>query len=288
MEATKTAGTLVYHPEAHLAVSSQDVVYRREGDREFLARIYQPEGPGPFPAMIAIHGGAWANKEWLQNEESHRNLAEGGLVVTAVQFRTSLDAPHPLAQQDINYATRWLKAHAAEYNGSAECVGGVGWSSGGHQVMLGAMRPRAYGDTPLPEAPDVDGTLGYVVLGWPVIDPLARYRLMQDRGNDEVVGRHIAYFGDEAGMIEASPPHILERGETVELPPVLLLQGANDESLPRMMSERFIELYSLGGGVIEAGKYPGEPHGFMRNAGLQTSRAFAQAKSFIARVLAEH
>ena len=277
--------TLRYDPTAKLEVTSRDVEYRREGSTTLMVRIYQPAGPGPFPAMVAVHGGAWAGKEWLQNEPSHIALAEGGLVVAAIQIRTSLDAPHPAAQQDINYATRWLKAHASEFNASPEQVGGIGWSSGGHQVMLHAMRPGYYGDIPLEGAADVDARMAYVIMGWPVIDPLARYRLAQERNNEELQGRHNAYFGDEAGMQEASPPHMIERGEAVETPPALLLQGAGDESLPRMMAERFIELYSLAGGLIEAGKYPGEPHGFMRNDTPNTRAAFALAKSFIARHL---
>src|SRR4051794_4669001 len=230
---------LSYDPNATLQVSSRDVEYRRDGDTVFLARIYQPARTGPFPAMVAVHGGAWATKDWLQNEPSHQALAEGGLVVMAIQFRTSLDAPHPAAQQDINYATRWLKTHAAEFNASPEQVGGVGWSSGGHQIMLSAMRPEQYADIPLDGS--ADARLAYVIMGWPVIDPLARYRLAQSRNNEELMGRHMAYFGSEAGMEEASPPHMLERGETVETPPVLLLQGSDDQSLPRMMAERFIE-----------------------------------------------
>jgi acetyl esterase len=274
---------LRYDPNATLDVSSRDVEYRRDGDTVLMARIYQPRGAGPFPAMVAVHGGAWATKDWLQNEPSHQALAEGGLVVMAIQFRTSMDAPHPAAQQDIIYATRWLKTHASEFNASPEQVGGIGWSSGGHQIMLSAMRPEQYADLPL--AGNADARLAYVIMGWPVIDPLARYKLAQSRNNEELMGRHMAYFGSEAGMEEASPPHMLERGESVELPPALLLQGAADQSLPRMMAERFIELYSLGGGVIEAGKFPGEPHGFMRDATPNTARAFAQAKSFIARQL---
>jgi acetyl esterase/lipase len=282
MEATTTVG-LTYDPKAQLALSARDIEYRRDGDTVLMARIYQPQGAGPFPAMIAVHGGAWANKEWLQNEPSHQRLAEGGLVVMAIQFRTSQDGPHPLALRDINYAIRWLKAHASEFNASDQKVGGVGWSSGGHQIMLSGMRPRQYADVPLPGGANVDATLDYVIMGWPVIDPLARYKMMIERGNEEVPPRHIAYFGDEAGMIESSPPHMLERGEAVELPAALLLQGAADESLPRMGAERFVELYSLAGGSIEMGKYPGEPHGFMRNPGPYTDRAFDLAKWFIAR-----
>lgn len=280
------ATKLQYDPNAHYDVTTSDIVYRTEGDIELKARIYQPQGPGPFPALIDAHGGAWGAQDHLFNQVSQQHFAESGLLVMAIDFRTSAIAPHPAAMHDISYAIRWLKTHAADYNGSPELVGAVGWSSGGHQVMLGAMRPEEYAVLPL-DGSSVDARPSYVVIGWPVIDPLARYRLAQDAGNEPLQKNHLAYFGDEAGQIAANPPLMLERGESVELPPVLLVQGAADEGLPRMMAERFVELYSLAGGVIEMGKYPGEPHGFLRDAGVNTDRARTQIRSFIQRQLIE-
>ena len=60
---------LTYDPHAKLDVTYRDVEYRAG----LMARIYQPAGPGPFPAMVSVHGGAWEGKEWLQNEQlAHR------------------------------------------------------------------------------------------------------------------------------------------------------------------------------------------------------------------------
>ncbi|HWC31028.1 MAG TPA: alpha/beta hydrolase [Dehalococcoidia bacterium] len=275
----------IYDPNAHFEVKVFDVEYRRDGDTVYLARIFQPEGPGPFPTLLDVHGGAWANGDRFMNEVTDIALAESGIVIAAIDFRTSQNAPHPAAQQDIAYATRWLKAHAGDFNGTAESLGGVGWSSGGHQVMLGAMRAAMYSDLPFTEAPELDATLAYVIMGWPVIDPLSRYKLAEGRGNQELMQNHLRYFGSEDGMVEASPPHILQRGESVLLPPALLVQGAQDAGLTRMMAEEFVEAYSLAGGVIELGKYPGEPHGFLREGGPQVGRALAHIKSFIARQL---
>ena len=280
-----TTSALKYDPNAHYDIDVTDVEYRRDGDKAWLVRIFRPRGEGPFPTLLDVHGGAWANGDRLMNETSDVSLAESGLVVAAIDFRTSQDAPHPAAQQDIHSATRWLKTHAAEFGGTAESLGAVGWSSGGHQAMLAAMKHRKYGALPLPEAGSVDGSLAYVIMGWPVIDPLARYGLAKDRNNEELQRNHLAYFGSEQGMIHASPPHLLAHGEAVETPPALLIQGANDESLTRMMAEDFVEKYSLAGGVIELAKYPGEPHGFLRNPGPMTNRALALIKSFIARQL---
>ena len=43
-----------------------NVYYAKESDYKLLCDIYQPEGDGPFPALIAIHGGAWRNGSKLQ------------------------------------------------------------------------------------------------------------------------------------------------------------------------------------------------------------------------------
>lgn len=278
---------LRYDPNAHYEVITSDIVYRSDGDLELKARIYQPQGTGPFPALLDVHGGAWGAQDHLFNGVSQQHFAESGLLVMAIDFRTSAVAPHPAAMHDISYALRWLKAHAPEYNGSSELAGVVGWSSGGHQVMLGAMRPDEYAVFPLEEAPDLDARPAYVIMGWPVIDPLARYEMARAAGNDQLMQNHLRYFTDEDSQAVYSPPRMLERGEPAELPPALLVQGANDDALPRMMAEHFVELYSLAGGVIELGKFPGEPHGFMRDEGVNTDRARAQVRGFIARLLAE-
>ena len=277
---------LHYDPAAQLDVQTRDVVYRRDGAREFMATLYEPRGSGPFPIIIDVHGGGWAGQGRQADAVVDEEIARGGALVAAIDFRTAVDAPHPAAMQDISYAVRWLKAHAGDFNASPERVGAAGWSSGGQQVMLSAMRPSAYGDLPLPEALQLDGGLAYVIMGWPVIDPLSRYRFSQRLERQDMIDQHLSYFGDLATMDEANPQRLLERGEAVQLPPALLIQGAADARITRMMAETFVETYSLAGGVIELGKYPGEPHSFLRGGSPNAVRAFAQLKSFIARQLA--
>ena len=73
--------------------------------------------------------------------------------------------PYPSSLADINYATRWLKVHAADFNADPATVGGLGVSSGGHLILLSAMRPfdPRYTALPLAGAAGVDGTLAYAV-----------------------------------------------------------------------------------------------------------------------------
>jgi acetyl esterase/lipase len=276
-----------YDPAGQYEVRSRDVEYRRDGADSWLARIYEPQGMGPFPALLEIHGGAWNNNDRTQNASIDEALAASGLVVVAIDFHLGTQAPHPAAQQDINYATRWLKVRAADFNASSEAVGGLGLSSGGHQIMLSAMRPRdpSYAALPLEEAPDVDAGLAYVMMGWPVLDPYARYLHARERGRQNLVASSERYFLDEAGMQEANPQLILERGEPVELPPALLLHGADDDVLAPRTAERFAEAYGRAGGVIELAEYPRAGHGFARESGPNAARALELMKSFVARQL---
>ena len=38
--------------------TKEDVCYLKHGERQIMARVFKPEGPGPFPAYVDLHGGA--------------------------------------------------------------------------------------------------------------------------------------------------------------------------------------------------------------------------------------
>ena len=52
-------GMVVYDPKGSHKVRVFDVTYRQDQDGPWPARIYQPEGQGPFPALLDVHGGTW-------------------------------------------------------------------------------------------------------------------------------------------------------------------------------------------------------------------------------------
>jgi acetyl esterase len=160
----------------------------------------------------------------------------------------------------VNLAVRWLKAHAVEFNGTTD-VGAFGNSSGGHQVVLTALRPRhpAYSVLPLPNYPEVDARLAYVIAGWPVIDPLYRFRFAKEFNREEHIKAHIAYWITEDAMAEGSPQTIIEQNEQADLPPILMLLKADDRNHPLQMQERFIASYRKRGGEIEVHTFDGLP-----------------------------
>src|SRR5262245_11832240 len=133
--------TVRYEPTATFVVDVTDVEYLRHGDVPLLARIYQPQGDGPFPALVDVHGGQWSRFDRTQHARIDHAIAEGGAVVVALDFRLLPQHPYPAQIQDIHYGIRWLKAHAARFHADAASVGGIGGSSGGHGLVLAAMRP---------------------------------------------------------------------------------------------------------------------------------------------------
>jgi acetyl esterase/lipase len=241
-------------------VDVRDVEYQSLSDKPWLTRIYQPKGAGPFPTIIDVHGGAWHNGDRTNNAGVDQALAARGIVVAAVDFRQPPEAGYPASICDVNLAVRWLKLHAAEFNGTAT-IGAFGNSSGGHQVVLSALRPRHanYAALPLPNHPKIDASLAYVIAAWPVIDPLFRFRFAKEFNRQEFIKAHIDYWRTEEAMAEGSPQTIVEGGERIDLPPILMLLKANDKNHPLEMQERFIASYRKRGGSIEVHTFDGLP-----------------------------
>src|SRR3954452_11220463 len=174
----------------------RDSVYQTHGGKERLARLSQPAGNGPFPAVLQVHGGARSNKDRSDGQNASLDFAAAGIVVVSIDFRNAPEAPYPASLQDINYGIRWLKAHAGEFGSSAERVGAYGTSSGGHQILLAAIRPDdpRYRALPLAEAPDMDARLAFVISGWAVLYPLERLKLAAEQNKQDLVKSHATFF----------------------------------------------------------------------------------------------
>ena len=262
----------------------EDVEYVRYGERPLLARLFTPRGEGPFPLIIELHGGAWCRGDRLNDSVMNEPLAKSGVVVAALDFRMPPEASYPASMADINYAIRWFKTRATGLGSRPDLVGLMGTSSGAHQAMLAAMRPRdpRYAVVPLPSgAPAADASVRCVVMCWPVIDPLARYhyaKKLKASGQpypevvDRVLPCHDQYWLTEEAMAEGNPVLALERGERVELPPVLYLQGTSDVAHPRVDLDRFVAQYEKAGGQVDLELYEGEAEGFGRNQGSPAAR----------------
>ena len=276
--------TATYNPSAHYDVDAADVVFYEGEGISLPMTIFKPRGDGPFPALLRVHGGAWNIGKRQAAESIDRQIAECGMVVAAIDFRLAPDYPYPAQIQDTNLAVRWLKLHASEHAIDLSSFGGVGDSSGGHTMMLNAMRPNDpnYVSLPLDGDQNVDGSVDYVIGLWPVLDPYTRYFYSLGIDWTDKINQHQAYFMTSDAMREANPQMILERGEDVLKPPVLIIQGDSDDNIPRYIPLMFEDIYRASGGSVQLEWFPGMPHGFAIKPGEQSGRAIGLIREFLA------
>lgn len=280
--ATKTT----YDPGARFEIKVSEVEFRRNSaGRMLMARIYQPEGAGPFPTVLDLHGGAWNGKDRTAEEPMDRALAASGLLVVAIDMTIGPEAPYPACVQDANYGVRWLKWKAPTWNGDPSKIGIYGSSSGGHVAELLSMRPRdkRYNAIPLPEAPNLDATVAYAAMRSPISDPYARYLNAEKHKRDGMVQNHKVFFKPWDTIFESNPQQILERKEPVSLGPLLVMQGELDDNVLPAMQEKFVKTYRAAGGTCDYHLFEKSEHQWVANPGPQTDLARDMVKRFIAR-----
>ena len=293
LQATETttgaAARVQYDPSAKFEITVSEVEFRRNSaGRMLMARIYQPVGRGPFPAVLDLHGGALNAKNRTAEEPMDRALAASGLLVVAIDMTLAPEAPYPACVQDANYGVRWLKWKAPTWNGDPSKIGIYGSSSGGHVAELLSMRPRdlRYNAIPLPQAPTLDATIAYAAMRSPISDPYARYQNAERHKRADMMDNHKVFFKPWETIFESNPQQILERKEPVSLGPLLVMQGGLDDNVLPSIQEKFVATYKAAGGPIDYHLFEHSEHQWVAQEGPQTDRARDMVKRFIARHVA--
>jgi len=279
-----------YDPKAKFDIKVTEVEFRRTAKgRQLMARIYQPQGPGPFPTVLDLHGGAWNRKDRLAEEPMDRAIAASGVLVVAIDMTLAGEAPYPACVQDANYGVRWLKSKAAGWNGDASRIGVYGSSSGGHVAELLALRPRdpRYNAIPLAGGANIDATVAYVATRSPISNTFARFQNAEQKKRDSMIKNNTTFFVPWDTIHESNPQEILERREKVTLVPLLVMQGALDDNVLPAAQEKFVATYKAAGGPIEYHLFPDSVHEWVAEPGVQTVRAQEMAKAFIAKNVAK-
>ncbi len=281
-----------------MAFHTEDVDYLRVDGKTFQATVYRPEGPGPFLAILDVHGGAWINAAARRGEHAlvDKALAAIGMVVVAIDFRQDPQHHYPDSVADVNFALRWLRANAARFNASPRMVGAFGSSSGGHLVLLNGMRPSDPRYAALPLAgvsPDSAGP-DYIIVAYPISDPLARRAYALQVGNSDPVRGTDIYFAPPGSLQDGNPQLILDRRESVKLPPVLLLQGSagangvvNDKNVSPEIQQRFAASYRTAGGKMQLVLLSGAPHNFVNMPGAYLDSTLNLMRIFVRQQLAK-
>jgi alpha-L-fucosidase 2 len=100
-----------------------------------------PDGAGPFPAAVVVHGGGWVRGDRrVDVAPLLPPLAEAGIAWFSIDYRLATDPLHfGVAVDDVIAAVRFVKDHAAEYRIDPDRIALVGESAGGQLAAMAAL-----------------------------------------------------------------------------------------------------------------------------------------------------
>lgn len=186
------------------------------------ADVYLPQGQGPHPAVLTVHGGGWERRspedmEWIAEE-----LASNGFAVMNIEYRFAPEYRFPAQLYDLQQAMHWLNDNAGRLDIDTDRLAGFGYSSGAHLVSLLALVASEGGELDAPYG-GPETRLDAVVAGGTPSD-LRKFE------SGELV---VQFLGDTKqaipGRYTAASPvtHI-----TPQAPPFFLFHGGWDSLVP--------------------------------------------------------
>lgn len=241
------------------AKSYENVEFGRAGNSTLQLDAFVPDGPGPFPAAIIVHGGAWVTGDRKQSVEPlFAPLSNAGFAWFSISYRlaqtvdpesipTSIVSMAALgaAVDDVRQAVTYVKKHADQYRIDPNRLTLIGESAGAQLASMAALKP----------APD--GAVAAVVAFYSPSD-LVKLLTTNPRIPDSIrQAIHGSPFGDLliASLRDLSPVSWVAK----DSPPFLLIHGTHDSLVPFEQSKEMCDAMHMVGASCEI--YPVEKGG---------------------------
>ncbi|HAJ38112.1 MAG TPA: alpha/beta hydrolase [Chloroflexi bacterium] len=125
---------------AHIARKMFDIAYADRSPAQRLDIYWPADGAGPFPVIVAIHGGAFmgGDKRDAQLTPMLAGL-ERGYAVVSINYRMSGEATFPALVHDVKAAIRWMRANAANFLFDSTRIAVWGGSAGGYLALMAGV-----------------------------------------------------------------------------------------------------------------------------------------------------
>jgi acetyl esterase/lipase len=285
-----TAVTATSIPAATLAQISadalRDVPYSEDHPRQVVDVYLPTTGDGPYPTILAIHGGAFTDHSKAIYWDIGPLYAANGYAFVAMNYRLTPGNSYPAQLEDSFCALAWLHDNASEYGFDPDQVVVTGGSDGGYLAsMLGTVdNPSIYLEDCAHEYPSTDAMQGVAVYyGFYDFTNVDDFTLGRVNGSLKRFWG-AAYEDIPAERLkEMSPIAQIDGSE----PPFIILHGTADTDIPSVMSERFATALELAGADVQLVLLPDVGHGFERKplTGPEMTLAFKEVDDFLERTL---
>ena len=246
----------------------EGINYGKAGDTALCLDLARPEGDGPFPAIVFIHGGGWSQGSRQSYRGQIEEAARRGYVAITISYRlmqfeeseretTTATPIFPAQIHDAKAAVRWLRAHAKTYHVDPDRIGVTGASAGGHlSLLVGLTDPAANleGDSGSPEQSSRVQAVVNVVGPTEMASCHEKssvpwiFRLFMGGTPDEAAERY---------QIASPVNHV-----SADDPPVLTIHGDQDAVVPVEQARKLDERMKAVGATHTLMVFEGQGHGF--------------------------
>ena len=231
------------------AVSYRDIEYTRAGTQSLRLDAGIPDGPGPHPAAVIVHGGAWVRGDRVHNVAPlFEPLNRAGIAWFSISYRFAtgpLDFGEAVA--DVQTAVQYVKSQAAVYNIDHQRVSLVGESAGGHLASMAALTAGEAQSVRAVVAIYTPSDLMTLIRSSTLFPP-AMQQAARNPGFAGPLMQRLQYY---------SPIAHVRAG----MPPFLLIHGTADRVVPYDQSIRMRDRIRAAGGEVDLLTVPGGGHG---------------------------
>jgi acetyl esterase/lipase len=220
-------------------VLAKDVFYgpdKRQG-----LDIYGPKADGSLPVIVFFYGGSWASGRRQDYGFAARALASRGFVVVVPDYRQVPAHAFPDFVEDGAAALRWTVANIARHGGDATRISVMGHSAGAYIALMLALDPRWLGtDNPIRAAVGLAGPYDFLPF--------------------EPGGAADLAFGHVSDLKSTQPITFAVSSAGPTKPPVLLLQGVDDDTVYPHNAKNLAAALVAAGSQAEVKLYPDLGH----------------------------
>ncbi|MFV0590113.1 MAG: alpha/beta hydrolase fold domain-containing protein [Draconibacterium sp.] len=202
-------------------ITVTDNIRYRDGDSQsWVLDLAMPANFGKKlrPALVIVHGGGWrsGSKDADVYQKMMIDYAGMGYVVINVNYRLTGEAAFPACIEDVKCAVRWLRAHAGEFSVDPNKIGSFGHSAGAHLSLMLAM---------CPDSANLEGDGGWTEFS-------SRVNVAVGASTPTALERN---------NIDTNPVYWPVGYIAADQPPILLIHGTDDELVPVIGTDAFVQ-----------------------------------------------
>lgn len=237
--------------------------------------LFRPNHPNGTAVIVDPGGGYVFLAANHEGREPADRLSELGVTVFVLKYRLGPKYLYPVPLEDARRAVRLVRSLASRYGYSANRIGMMGFSAGGHLAAATATLPEE-GHPNDPDPVEHESTrLAFMVLVYPWLNAME-----PQVPNPADPGKlMINYCSVVKGLSQADCTRLREPYTPVlhvsrATPPAILFATTNDDVVPVTTSVQFYTALQKAGADAELHLFAHGPHGFGAGGDIPTVAAW--------------